>query len=83
MRMEMQQVRLIEASELFDARWYLERRPDVAAAGVHPALHYLCHGAAEVSDPGPNFDARAYRRDHPDLDTNTNPLLHYLQTKPR
>lgn len=78
---EMEQVRLIEASPMFDARWYLERRPDVAAAGVHPALHYLRNGGPEGTDPGPDFDTRAYRREHPDLGSDVNPLLHYLQSR--
>jgi hypothetical protein len=78
---EMEQVRLIEASPAFDARWYLEHRPDVAAAGVHPALHYLHNGGPEGIDPGPDFDTRAYRRAHPDLGSDVNPLLHSLQSR--
>lgn len=80
---EMDEVRRIEACSLFDARWYLERRPDVAAAGVHPALHYLRNGALERCDPGPEFDTRKYRKAHPELDAETNPLLHYLQARER
>jgi SAM-dependent methyltransferase len=37
-------------SSRFDAGWYLERYPDVAAAGVNPLLHYLEHGAAEARE---------------------------------
>jgi hypothetical protein len=81
---EMQQVRLIELSPLFDANWYLQHNPDVAEAGVHPALHYLVAGVTEDRAPGPSFDPIAYRREHPELvDSGVNPLLHYLQSQAR
>lgn len=78
---EMRQVRAIQTCPMFDAKWYLERRPDVAASGVHPALHYLCFGGPENIDPGPGFDTRRYRREHPDLAPDANPLIHYLQAR--
>lgn len=34
-------------SGLFDAAWYQERYPDVAAAAISPEEHYLRHGARE------------------------------------
>ncbi|HEX5961179.1 MAG TPA: hypothetical protein VFY97_08030 [Rhodanobacteraceae bacterium] len=74
-------VQMIEASPRFDARWYLEHNPDVAEAGAHPALHYLLSGGAEGRDPGPDFDSKAYRRQHPDLAPDANPLLHWLQSR--
>jgi DNA repair exonuclease SbcCD ATPase subunit len=37
----------IKASGLFDAESYLEKNPDVAAAGVDPLLHYICYGLRE------------------------------------
>ena len=42
---------MIAASDLFDARWYLSRYPDVAANGADPALHYVLFGATERRDP--------------------------------
>jgi len=78
---EMEQVRLIEQSPAFDARWYLQHNPDVAQAGIHPALHYLHDGDREGRNPGPDFDASAYRRQHPELAAADNPLLHYLQSR--
>jgi Methyltransferase domain len=73
-------VELIAASELFDREWYLKSYPDVAAAEVDPAAHYLFSGAAEGRDPGPRFSARTYLRRYRDVAaTGLNPLLHYLQ----
>ena len=69
----------VVASSLFDSEWYLRNYPDVAAAGVDPALHYVRHGAAERREPGPGFGARWYLERHPDVAAaGLNPLLHYL-----
>lgn len=46
----------LRASAAFDARWYRAAYPDVAAAGVDPALHYLRRGAAEGRAPLPVAD---------------------------
>jgi hypothetical protein len=53
-------VELVRASGLFDEAWYLERYPDVAAAGIDPVRHYLETGAAEGRDPSPLFNTRFY-----------------------
>jgi len=45
--------RRLRASSAFDASWYLAAYPDVAAAGVDPALHYLRRGAVEGRAPLP------------------------------
>ena len=42
----------VENSEWFDGDWYLSRYPDVAEAGLRPAVHYLLSGAIEGRDPG-------------------------------
>jgi len=67
----------ILASGLFDARWYLDHHPDVAAAGFPPLLHYLAHGWQEGRSIGPDFDAEWYLRRYPDI-AGANPLLHYI-----
>ena len=36
-----------DPSPLFDSDWYLERNPEVAAAGINPLLHFIHTGAAE------------------------------------
>jgi hypothetical protein len=52
--------RLFLRRKLFDAAFYLERYPDLAAANVHPFAHYLLHGAAEGRKPNPWFDPDYY-----------------------
>jgi hypothetical protein len=69
----------IAASPLFDGDWYLQNNPDIAAANVNPALHYLQHGGREGRAPGPHF--MAYMKANPDLvAVKANPLLHFLET---
>lgn len=78
---EDQQIRLIEASPLFQSAWYLQQYPDVALAGVNPATHYLYSGALEHRDPGPDFSTRDYLARHPELEQDgLNPLIHHLQS---
>jgi len=75
-----QSAALIRESELFDAAWYLSEYPDVAKAGIDPAMHYLTHGAFEGRNPSRKFDSRAYLRAYSDVrDAGANPLLHYLR----
>jgi hypothetical protein len=69
----------IAASPLFDRDWYLQNNPDVAAANVNPALHYLQRGGREGRAPGPHFNA--YMKANPDVAAaGANPLLHFLET---
>jgi hypothetical protein len=66
-------------SGLFDGRWYLERYPDVAAADVHPLVHYLNLGGFEGRWPGPLFDTEHYMRQIPaPRRLKMNPLVHYV-----
>ena len=74
----------------FSTNLYLERSPDVRAAGINPFYHYLRHGrtegrvanahAAEMADAiGAEFDHDFYLRNHPELVGNgVDPVLHYL-----
>jgi len=57
----------VAGSGMFDAAWYLERHPDVSAAGIDPIKHYLRTGAAEGRDPNPDFDTRWYLAQNPDV----------------
>jgi glycosyltransferase involved in cell wall biosynthesis/SAM-dependent methyltransferase len=71
--------RIIAASPLFDAQWYLSANPDVAASKIDPVLHYLLNGAQEGRAPGPKFSGAEYHRTNPDVPrSGTNPLVHYL-----
>jgi GT2 family glycosyltransferase len=71
---------LISQSKLFDAQWYVERYPDVAAMGLDPLEHFLRHGAAEGRNPSDRFDLSSYLKRNPDVArSGINPLLHYLE----
>jgi len=73
-------VKLLRYSGLFDAKWYLEKNPDVAAARMDPYRHYLLHGAYEGRNPSPRFDSRWYLTAYPDVRrSGMNPLTHYLR----
>ena len=70
---------LVVESGLFDARWYRERYPDVASAGVDPLVQYLKSGAREGRDPHPLFDSSFYLQANDDVRAaGVNPLVHYL-----
>ena len=70
--------RLIRASGLFDDRFYLQSRPDVAAKEINPLRHYFYHGAKEGAWPCPLFDPQYYAGQSPDLG-DANPLAHYIR----
>lgn len=62
----------------FHADLYLSERPDVAEAGVAPALHYLLAGAWEGANPSEGFSTAAYWKRNPDVAAaGWNPLLHF------
>jgi glycosyltransferase involved in cell wall biosynthesis/SAM-dependent methyltransferase len=68
------------ATGLFDPQWYLERNPDVAAAGMDPLDHWLSYGAREGRDPNPEFDTDWYLERYPHVaESGQNPLVHYLR----
>ena len=69
----------LAASSFFHPDWYLAQNPDVVAAGMNAAAHYLQFGGTEGRDPGPHFSSSNYLRGNPDVrDTGMNPLLHYI-----
>ncbi len=64
---------------LLDSAWYLQRYPDVAAAGIDPLEHFLAIGASEMRDPNPLFDTSWYLEQNPDVAAiRMNPLVHYI-----
>jgi hypothetical protein len=67
----------------FDAVWYLETYPDVAAAGMDPCEHYLVQGFKESRNPSPDFDTRFYRQRYLNGALDENPLLHFLAHRDR
>lgn len=73
----------LEASEWFDAKWYLQQYPDIASDtrySTNPALHYLKFGGFEGRNPSPHFDSEGYLEAYPDVAmTEINPLLHFIR----
>jgi hypothetical protein len=68
----------IRNSLFFNSEHYLAKNPDVRAAGLDAALHYLVHGGREGRDPGPFFSTKAYLARYPDVaEAEVNALLHY------
>lgn len=43
--------KILLANQIVDPEWYLAQHPDVAAAGMDPAVHYVLHGAEEGRMP--------------------------------
>nr|WP_283949508.1 glycoside hydrolase family 99-like domain-containing protein [Limobrevibacterium gyesilva] len=70
---------MLAAGELFDAAWYLEANPDIAATGLEPATHFARHGWREGRRPNLYFDTAWYLRQNPDVARiGINPVLHYM-----
>lgn len=69
----------LRGSELFDERWYLDRYPDVAVAGIGAEEHYLNQGYGELRDPGPEFSTEGYFVLNSDVAAaGINPLIHFI-----
>jgi hypothetical protein len=75
---ERKELTAIRNSAFFDPEFYLNSNPDVRAAGVDPAAHYLACGGQEGRDPGPFFSTREYLAKFPDVAASgLNALAHY------
>jgi hypothetical protein len=65
----------------FDARFYLQAYPDLAATNCDPLEHFLAHGWREGRDPAAWFSVREYLNDNPDIArAGINPFAHYIGT---
>ena len=68
----------------FDARYYLENNPDVAAAGIDPYEHFVHQGRAEGRlgarpELGQAFDVQHYLESNPDVAAaGVDPYEHFL-----
>lgn len=72
--------KILIASDLFDEAWYVKHYPDVGAAGVGPALHYVMYGADEGRNPSSLFNTQWYLANYPDVqNSGANPLVHYIR----
>ena len=65
----------------FDAQYYVEHNPDVAAAGVDPLAHFNSSGWHEGRNPNAMFDTKGYLAHYSDVAAaGVNPLAHYEQS---
>lgn len=82
-RRDRERAEQIAQSPWFDAAWYLEQYPDVAADPLqseNPALHYMRMGGFEGRNPSPHFDSAFYLASNPDVaHTGLNPLWHFIE----
>ena len=69
----------VESSPLFDSVWYGATQAPGLPDWASPAWHYLHFGDEHALNPGPLFDASAYRLEHGDVPAGANPLLHHLR----
>lgn len=73
-------LKLLLASDLFDAAWYLDKNPDIAQKNTDPALHYLHYGGFQGRDPGPLFSSSSYLSANSDVkESGINPLIHFIK----
>ena len=71
---------LLRDSELFDAEWYSDRFPDVAAGSMDPEMHFLLHGGFEGRPASLHFDTASYLIMNPDVRRSAlNPLIHFIR----
>jgi SAM-dependent methyltransferase len=76
---QLEQLKLINESELFDAQWYIANYSIIAKAGIDPLIHYYYSGYKMNFNPSPYFDSAWYLEQNKDVaDAKYNPLWHYL-----
>lgn len=75
---EAELVRELEASELFDAGWYLRQHQVVIVAQrLAPALHHVRHANDKRLDPSEGFSTARYLLRHPEaVESGVPALLH-------
>ncbi|HEV2100102.1 MAG TPA: hypothetical protein VGR45_14415, partial [Stellaceae bacterium] len=80
----LQTMRVLLLSGLFDPEFYLDKYPDVRAAGADPLEHFAHHGDAENRQPNRLFYTRYYRKHHMNgLPADGNALQHYIEVGER
>lgn len=74
------QIKLLEASLLFDDKFYLYTYPELKEkVSLNPVEHYLLYGVDELRNPSDYFHTRYYLEKYPDVQqSNINPLVHYI-----
>lgn len=63
----------------FDAAFYLETYPDIAATGIDPLAHFVTQGWQEGRDPNAEFSIQGYTEANSDIgNAGVNPFWHYV-----
>ena len=63
----------------FDADFYYEQYPDIAASGADPFEHYMTSGWKEGRDPSPAFSTSYYLERYPGIaQLGINPFVHWV-----
>jgi GT2 family glycosyltransferase len=71
---------VLEPNPFFDASYYLQMNPDIAATGLNPLAHYVTVGWREGRRPSPDFDPIYYLYANPDVaQSGSEPLRHYYR----
>ena len=66
--------------DFFDAEYYLQENPDLAARGVNPLLHFMAIGWIEGRNPSADFSTGYYVRNNRDIrEQRINPFVHYVK----
>jgi glycosyltransferase involved in cell wall biosynthesis len=65
----------------FDARYYLDRYPDVALSGLHPLTHFIRYGEFERRRPSPWFFVHSVGFTHESARLSERPFLDFLESK--
>lgn len=74
------EIAALRETPLFDAAWYGQQHPGLAAAGHDPAAHFAWVGATAGAQPNPWFDTTWYVARNPGVAASgENPLLHWLR----
>ncbi len=68
-----------QAGSWFNATFYVNQHPDVAASGMDPFTHYMTVGFKQGYDPSIKFSTSAYLSQHADVAAALqNPLQHFI-----
>lgn len=73
-----EELKIIEKSKFFDAKWYLKTYPEIQLTGLSAAEHYITYGWKEGKNPSEKFSTDEYLKYNNDVKRcGLNPLLHY------
>ena len=62
----------------FDKEYYKKKYSDVLVAGIEPIEYFVKEGVHLLHNPNANFCTELYLAQHPDLNSDENPFVHFL-----